>query len=259
MPTTDRAVLTGKAYADARNLAARQAIYRWQQPPLDLPGEVVGALADHRGLLFDVGCGNGVYLSRLRAERPDLGCVGLDLSVGMGPDVVADAAALPVLDGSVDVVLAMHMLYHLPRPAAGVAEIARVLRADGLALVSTNARGDKAELAALWSESLRRLGCEPPAFPNGTAGFDLEDADLLAEHFTSVRTRHLRTRTAVPEAEPMAAYVDSCRAAYEPLLPAAIGWVDFLASARLLIGERIERAGAFVLTGHTGLIICQPS
>lgn len=54
MPVTDRSVLVTHAYADDRNLAARQAIYRWQRPHHDLPGEVLRALAARRGQL---GCG----------------------------------------------------------------------------------------------------------------------------------------------------------------------------------------------------------
>lgn len=257
MPTTDRAVLTTEAYADARNLAARQAIYRWQRPHHDLPGQVVVAVADRSGKLVDVGCGNGAYLSRLRTLRPDLSCLGADLSAGMAPDIVADVQALPFDDRSVDVVLAMHMLYHLPRPSVGIAELARVLRPDGLAVFSTNGRADKAELAALWTESLTRVGVVPPPFSGGTAGFDLEDAGLLASHFTSVEVRDLRAVTAVPDVAPMVAYVDSCRATYEPMLPAGVAWADYLTKATAVIAERVAAEGAFVLTGHTGLILCR--
>lgn len=153
-------------------------------------------------------------------------------------------------------ILALHMLYHLRRPMDGVAELARVLRPDGLALVATNARADKAELAELWTESLRRIGVEPPPRPSGTAGFDLEDADLLADHFGSVERRDLRAVTAVPEAAPILGYVDSCRSAHEPLLPAGVAWADYLAQAEVVIADRIRADGAFPLTGHTGILIC---
>ena len=48
------------------------------------------------------------------------------------------ADALPLRTGSVDAALAMHMLYHLPRPEAGLAELRRVLRPGGRLVVSTN-------------------------------------------------------------------------------------------------------------------------
>jgi SAM-dependent methyltransferase len=65
---------------------------------------------------------------------------------------VADATALPFADGSFDVVVACHMLYHLPHPALGVGEIARVLARDGVALAATNGRENLAELFALRGE-----------------------------------------------------------------------------------------------------------
>ncbi len=42
--TTDRGFLTSAAYADDRHLAARQALYRWQQPAYNLPSIVLGLL-----------------------------------------------------------------------------------------------------------------------------------------------------------------------------------------------------------------------
>ena len=41
----------------------------------------------------------------------------------------ADLQALPFEDGTYDRVVANHMLYHLPDPRLGVAELARVVRA----------------------------------------------------------------------------------------------------------------------------------
>jgi len=134
--TTDRGVLAGDAYADDRHLAARQALYVFQQPHHDLPALVAAHIRDGRGLVVDVGCGNGRYVRHLREHRPDLTVVGLDVSTGIlagleAPVLVADAARLPIRAASVDAVLAMHMIYHLADVDAGVPEFARVLRPDG--------------------------------------------------------------------------------------------------------------------------------
>src|SRR5207248_2998175 len=99
-------------------LAARQSLYRWQQPSYDMPGIVLEHLPDTYGVVLDVGCGNGKYVTRLRAQRPDITVIGLDISPGIlasvgPPVVVADAAMLPVADRSAVAVLAMHMLYHV--------------------------------------------------------------------------------------------------------------------------------------------------
>ena len=51
---------------------------------------------------------------------------------------VFDAQELPFPDDAFDVVVANHMLYHVPEPARAAAEIGRVLRPDGLLLAATN-------------------------------------------------------------------------------------------------------------------------
>lgn len=155
-PTTDSTVLTNAAYACGQHLSARQALYRYQTPTYDLPAIVIENLTTVTGTIVDVGCGNGRYLRRLRAERPDLTSIGFDIAAGIlretpPPVVVADAAALPLQDESVDAALAMHMLYHVNDTEVGLAELSRVLRPHGVLVVSTNATDDKHELDDLWS------------------------------------------------------------------------------------------------------------
>lgn len=50
-------------------------------------------------------------------------------------------ARLPLGDGGVDVVLAMHMLYHVPDVPAPVAELRRIVKPGGTLLASTNSGG----------------------------------------------------------------------------------------------------------------------
>lgn len=97
-------------------------------------------------VLLDVGCGNGIWLAGLGPRVAAV--VGMDLSRGMldacrarvGEAGLsqADIQTLPVATGSVDVILALHMLYHVEDQPAAIAELHRVLRPSGTALVSTN-------------------------------------------------------------------------------------------------------------------------
>ena len=54
---------------------------------------------------------------------------------------VCDVQALPFKDDAFDVVIANHMLYHVPDPDRGVAELARVVHRDGVVLAATNGYG----------------------------------------------------------------------------------------------------------------------
>ena len=81
---TDRSFLRDVQYKTDVNLAARQSIYAYQRPPIDLPREILSlaGLSGHE-VVADIGCGNGPYLAEL-ARRGHAGpVVGADLSPGM--------------------------------------------------------------------------------------------------------------------------------------------------------------------------------
>jgi ubiquinone/menaquinone biosynthesis C-methylase UbiE len=102
-----------------------------------------------RGTLLDVGCGTGVHLD----ARVDGGwTVGIDftpslLALARGRDVdpppalaVADGHALPLVDASVDSVVCFSVLYIMRDPEGALAEIARVLRPGGIAVLDLGNR-----------------------------------------------------------------------------------------------------------------------
>src|ERR1700729_1698010 len=83
-PWSNRSFLRGTQYRTDANLAARQSIYAYQHPRIDLQARVID-LADPApgATVADVGCGNGAYLAEL-ARRGFAGRVlGLDMSPGM--------------------------------------------------------------------------------------------------------------------------------------------------------------------------------
>jgi len=102
--------------------------------------------------ILDVGCGTGATLKTI----DDLGAAtGIDRS----PEALrycrvrhlrrlalATAEALPVASDSVDVVLALDLLEHIPDDGAAAREFVRVLRSGGLLLVTVPACPE------LWSE-----------------------------------------------------------------------------------------------------------
>lgn len=95
--------------------------------------------------VLDLGCGVGTAAATCRAEF-DLEAVGLDISAGMLAEARGKHPALPLTQspgarlpfgaGAVDAVLAECVLSLMPDLDAALAEIRRVLREDGLLIVS---------------------------------------------------------------------------------------------------------------------------
>ncbi|RRR98616.1 class I SAM-dependent methyltransferase [Glycomyces terrestris] len=205
-------------YRDAGNLRARVSVYRYREPRFDPETLALELLPDDLGYVLDVGAGYGRYARRLRAAHPEAVVVAVDKSPGMlaevpEPAMVADAQAIPYPDGSVDAVLAMHMLYHVPDVAKAVAEFRRVLRPGGTLLVSTNAHTDMTELYDLWD---RAVATVPDAVGSTGAAtvahFDSANAPgYLETAFDSVEAFERRGVVAVPEAGPLIDYLRSAR------------------------------------------------
>lgn len=97
---------------------------------------LVEMLGPGRGTCLEVGCGTGIYASRIRelGWRP----LGVDLSAGMLrharrrlPVLRADATVLPMATASMDAVVAVMVHTDLPEYAPVLAEIHRVLKPGG--------------------------------------------------------------------------------------------------------------------------------
>lgn len=263
---TDRRALTTEAYASDANLAARQSIYRYVDPPVDFHAWTL----DHvvwEGVerVVDVGCGNGAYFPGLRRRiDPDGTVVGFDLSEGMlrtarhdgARLAVADAQALPLPDDVVDVVLAMHMLYHVPDVELALRELRRVLRPGGALLVATNGRDHQRELN---DEFRRATGVSGDELLRVSAvRFSLENGEaLLRTAFDDVLLAELPRTLVVPETEPLVAYVNSSRSWREHLLPPELTWAECLERIREAVGAEIARSGAFRVTVHPCVFVCR--
>ncbi|MFJ9085885.1 class I SAM-dependent methyltransferase [Streptomyces sp. NPDC102384] len=162
-------------YGDATRLAGRSnALMRAKTSGWDVPETVAGLLKSHHtrsdelDLVLDIGCGRGtstlVLGECLRARR----VVGLDASASLlaqARERIQDPAdsrvefmkgdfhALPLDVGCWDAAVAAFCLYHSPRPQDVVAQIARVLTPDGLAVFVTKGLDSYREMDQLVVEA----------------------------------------------------------------------------------------------------------
>jgi ubiquinone/menaquinone biosynthesis C-methylase UbiE len=268
-PVTGRRMLTGSAYADDRHIRSRMSIYAYAETAADPRWRTSMIPWDGTQIVADVGCGNGFDLRQIVPQGRCRHAIGLDLSAGMlraaaelRADgrlslVQADAQRLPLPDDCVDVAMAMHMLYHVPDPAAAIRELRRITKPDGIVLASTNSPAHLAEIAALVQAGISRQ-LDGPVRAAPADSFTTETgADLLSQVFSSVTLQTLDVPLSIPSAEPVLAYVGSLR---EPTLALVRQPLDFdavLDDIALNVERAIMTEGSFRATTHMGVFICR--
>jgi SAM-dependent methyltransferase len=286
-PWNNPGFLRDVQYRTDANLAARQSIYAYQHPRIDLQAWVIDLAAPAPSeTVADIGCGNGAYLAEL-ARRGFAGRVlGLDMSLGMlaaarerlasvgapvrseaadapdAPDaaassdavvspgdvalLAADATALPLPDGAVDLTLAMHMLYHVPDPSRALRELRRVTRPGGRVIIGLNGLNHLRELREIVAA----------ARGDGRRGrrerLTLDAGEALARPFFSTVARHdFTAELRIADPRPIADYVRSMSGTQHGADP------ERLVAA---VVARLPAAPDAVLTitTHTGCLICEP-
>jgi SAM-dependent methyltransferase len=270
-PGTDRDTLTQKVYADDEMLAIRQRTHdRYSVPKINFTEWVLARIA-WRGdeQVLDVGAGPGTYFDAVLARIPRGQLSAGDLSFGMMRKASrqnkasllanSDVQALPFPNGTFDVVLANHMLYHVPNLDMGLAEIRRVLKPTGCLVAATNSQFNLPEFEQLIRRAYHLLGATgsevEPMKPTAYT-FQLEDgANRLARHFFAVARYDLPGALIFPEVQPAIDYINSTRPLREPQLPRRIAWDDFIS----VMGDQMQRLishfGELVVNKLTGVLL----
>jgi len=266
----DSDYLRNDQYRDSRNLDARAALHR---------RFTVAAVAwlpwvfDHLALqagerVLDCGCGPG-WLWRENLDRIPAACdVTLaDLSPGMVAEAeaalagsspsfhfqVANIEALPFDDGTFDVVVANHMLYHVADRPRALAEVQRVLRPGGRFYAATNGRSHMRELWQMRQELLFPGQQEhAPGVMGLGSVFSLENGrEQLELWFSEVTLHSYDSSLAVTEVEPLLNYALSSSEARASVTEA------ILVEARRYVEQVIADKGAFHIAKDAGLFAAQ--
>ena len=130
---------------------------------------------------LDVGCGNGAFTQLIAQQSKPLSLVGIDPSEAQlayarqqpllqGVEFVnADAMALPFPDGAFDLAVMPLVIFFVPEPAQGVAEMARVVVPGGtVAAYAWDMEGGGFPYQSV-NETLAALGCAIPRPPSAAA------------------------------------------------------------------------------------------
>lgn len=274
-PERNAETTTTRQYRDSRNLQARAALHtQYGTGSLDWFAWVFDHLLTVRGTdILEVGTGPALLWSHNEARLPSAWRVTLtDQSAGMVAEARAALAHLPNLRferadvqelpfemDRFDVVIANHMLYHVPDLKRGLGEIRRVLREGGALLAATNGSDHMAELERIariaFPEALARLADRSAEM----SSFTLENAgQRLGEVFEHVERFDASSPLEVPDAEPLVAYVASVGGLEARLAELPAGERDVLIGTAVdRVAAWIEREGPARITRATGLLVAR--
>lgn len=125
----------------------------WNAAMRDVAAQLLSTVTlPARGTLLDVGCGSGQTMSWFRDAHQEWRTLGLDVAreglvaakrIGGEEVFGASALDLPMPQGSVDAVITLDVLQHLPLGGGdeqALREMHRVLRPGGLLFIRTNAQ-----------------------------------------------------------------------------------------------------------------------
>jgi SAM-dependent methyltransferase len=252
-------------YATEGNLASRQRLWSTSRrvPNLDFASWVLDVAGVSQGgsqRVLDVGCGNGTYERALikRGHRGPRAAV--DLSGGMlrlvsnASVVLADVQSLPFSAGSFDLVLALHMLYHVPDIERAATEIRRVLDSEGVFVAVTNGLSNLQELRALVEAA---VGTSWEMVQSSALHFSMEGgAALLSSAFESVvRVDCPPSHLVVTDVNVVTDYVASVADPYEAQVD--VPWSQVVSRVGALATASILRDGELRFSTGMGAFVCR--
>ena len=254
---TDQSHLLKTQYQNAANLNAR---IRLHEDFSTNPESWLGWVFDHfqappQAQVLEIGCGPASLWCENLSRIPTAWQIILtDLSVGMLEEAKAalgdqqsrfkfepaDAQALPFDDAQFDLIIANHMLYHVPNRPQAYAEIRRVLKPAGRFYAATNGIQHLQEFYDL----MRQVNSALLAQRDIATWFSLENGEAeLAAWFSHVTRHRYHNDLRVTEVEPLVAYAASMQSLTETELQ----------QIQALIEAQMQVTGAIHITKSTGL------
>lgn len=256
----EQTYLLNEQYKDAANLNARIQLHeRFSTNPYDWQRWVFDQIrASPKSRVLEIGCGPArLWLSNFDRIPQGWDITLSDFSPGMLQEAQQnlkivrhpftfkqfDAQSIPFRDKSFDVIIANHMLYHVPDLDKALSEIHRVLAPKGRFYAATGGQNHLREIADI----IRRV---EPSYRTGHVPRDIFNLEhggkALSRRFSHVTMREIDDGLVVTETEPLIAFILS--------MPVQSFMTDEkLQELRESINHDIKENGAVRITKSTGL------
>jgi SAM-dependent methyltransferase len=162
--------------------------------------------------------------------------------------------SLPFSPRSFDVVLALHMLYHVPDVEVVAREIRRVLHPEGCFVAVTNSVSNLQELRSLVETA---VGTGWRMIQSSAQHFNMEDGSaLLSSAFESVvRLDCPPSHLVVTDVDALTEYVASVADPYEAQVD--VPWSQIVNRVNGMASATMSRDGEIRLTTSVGAFLCR--
>lgn len=181
--------------------------------------EAIENLQEDIRSIIDIGAGTGSMLRKLYAKNPEWKYAALDIAPNehlASQDLIDyrlyDGMSLPDFSVRFDLILMMHMLYHVIDVPSFLKEVKHHYASDaGYILVTTKSRHTMPGMERLFREALSQSGVIYSLPPErDEAQFCIENADEIlkaAFEYGSINTRVITTELVVDSADDLLAYI----------------------------------------------------
>jgi ubiquinone/menaquinone biosynthesis C-methylase UbiE len=218
---SDQLYLKDSQYKTPSNLEARIALHKlYGTNPYGWHKWVFDQLHLSPGMrVLEIGCGSALLWEENLQRLPEnVGIIASDLSAGMVQQtakllagqsavtcLVLDAQSIPLRNDYFDIVVANHMLYHVPQIEIAVREFKRVLKKNGILCAATNGVSHMQELIALIQQF------SPDYTDNAKNNrFSLEAApEILRSIYDEIKIFIYEDNLAITDVAPVVAYIRS--------------------------------------------------
>ena len=215
--------------------------------------------------VIEFGCGSGALWAKNKSRLPGV-CKELiltDYSEGMVATVKQNIGDLAMVHykqmdiqsveyaaDSFDIVVANHMLYHVPDLERALSEVRRILTSDGVFYAATNGHNHMEEIYDLAAEFDPAISFVKP---RNSLQFGLETGEsLLKKHFHSVKCIRYPSNLKISNAQDLADYIFSMGTNLKETFLNKEKYDEFIS----FLESKKDEDGAIHITKDSGMFVC---